>query len=217
MHLTSDDTEAIAAQKPDLIIAFSTDSNLAQLKAIAPVLVIDYGKNNYLEMMTALGKVFDKEDKAKEWLNQWEEKNKATKEELSQYIDPSSTFTIMDFYDKDIYLYGKNWGRGGELIYDALGYAAPQKVQEDVFPAGWLNISQEVLGDYVGDYLVVNTSKDSQNVAASLKESDVWNNLSAVKNKHVLEVDENLFYFSDPLSLDKQLDVFVTAIKELNA
>lgn len=73
MHLTSDDTEAIAAQKPDLIIAFSTDSNLAQLKAIAPVLVIDYGKNNYLEMMTALGKVFDKEDKAKEWLNQWEE------------------------------------------------------------------------------------------------------------------------------------------------
>lgn len=104
----------------------------------------------------------------------------------------------MDFYDKDIYLYGKNWGRGGELIYDALGYAAPQKVQEDVFPAGWLNISQEVLGDYVGDYLVVNTSKDSQNVAASLKESDVWNNLSAVKNKHVLEVDENLFYFSDP-------------------
>ena len=90
-------------------------------------------------------------------------------------------------------------------------------MQEDVFPAGWLNISQEVLGDYVGDYLVVNTSKDSQNVAASLKESDVWNNLSAVKNKHVLEVDENLFYFSDPLSLDKQLDVFVTAIKELNA
>ena len=74
-----------------------------------------------------------------------------------------------------------------------------------------------MLGDYVGDYLVVNTSKDSQNVAASLKESDVWNNLSAVKNKHVLEVDENLFYFSDPLSLDKQLDVFVTAIKELNA
>lgn len=217
VHLTSDDTEAIAAQKPDLIIAFSTDSNLAQLKAIAPVLVIDYGKNNYLEMMTALGKVFDKEDKAKEWLNQWEEKTKATKEELSQYIDPSSTFTIMDFYDKDIYLYGKNWRRGGELIYDALGYAAPQKVQEDVFPAGWLNISQEVLGDYVGDYLVVNTSKDSQNVAASLKESDVWNNLSAVKNKHVLEVDENLFYFSDPLSLDKQLDVFVTAIKELNA
>lgn len=66
VQLTSDDTEAIATQKPDLIIAFSTDENLDDLKAIAPVLVIEYGKSDYLEMMTNLGKVFDKEDEAQE-------------------------------------------------------------------------------------------------------------------------------------------------------
>ena len=38
VQLTSDDTEAIAAQEPDLIIAFSTDQNLESLKKIAPVL-----------------------------------------------------------------------------------------------------------------------------------------------------------------------------------
>ena len=78
-------------------------------------------------------------------------------------------------------------------------------------------ISQEVLGDYIGDYVVLNVSDDTKEAAASLKESDVWNNISAVKNNHVLEVDESLFYFSDPMSLDKQLDAFVSAIKQANS
>ena len=60
--------EAIATQKPDLIIAFSTDKNLDDLKAIAPVLVIEYGKSDYLEMMTNLGKVLIKKMKPKNGL-----------------------------------------------------------------------------------------------------------------------------------------------------
>ncbi|WP_019778965.1 ABC transporter substrate-binding protein, partial [Streptococcus sobrinus] len=206
--LTSEDTEAIAAQKPDLIIAFSTDKNIKQLKKIAPVLVIEYGKRDYLQMLTDLGKVFDKEDKAKTWLANWKKKTAQAKQELKDYLPENATFTVMDFYDKDIYLYGKNWGRGGELIYDALGYSAPKKVQDDVFKTGYFGVSQEVLGDYMGDYALLNVSKATKNSAASLKESDVWKNIPTVQNKHVLEVDEELFYFSDPMSLDKQLPAF---------
>ncbi|WP_019775858.1 ABC transporter substrate-binding protein, partial [Streptococcus sobrinus] len=157
--LTSEDTEAIAAQKPDLIIAFSTDKNIKQLKKIAPVLVIEYGKRDYLQMLTDLGKVFDKEDKAKTWLANWKKKTAQAKQELKDYLPENATFTVMDFYDKDIYLYGKNWGRGGELIYDALGYSAPKKVQDDVFKTGYFGVSQEVLGDYMGDYALLNVSK----------------------------------------------------------
>lgn len=214
--LTSEDTEAIAAQKPDLIIAFSTDKNIKQLKKIAPVLVIEYGKRDYLQMLTDLGKVFDKEDKAKTWLANWKKKTAQAKQELKDYLPENATFTVMDFYDKDIYLYGKNWGRGGELIYDALGYSAPKKVQDDVFKTGYSGVSQEVLGDYMGDYALLNVSKATKNSAASLKESDVWKNIPTVQNKHVLEVDEELFYFSDPMSLDKQLPAFVKAVKAAN-
>lgn len=214
--LTSEDTEAIAAQKPDLIIAFSTDKNIKQLKKIAPVLVIEYGKRDYLQMLTDLGKVFDKEDKAKTWLANWKKKTAQAKQELKDYLPENATFTVMDFYDKDIYLYGKNWGRGGELIYDALGYSAPKKVQDDVFKTGYFGVSQEVLGDYMGDYALLNVSKATKNSAASFKESDVWKNIPTVQNKHVLEVDEELFYFSDPMSLDKQLPAFVKAVKAAN-
>lgn len=61
--LTADDTEAIAAQKPDLIMVFDQDPNINTLKKIAPTLVIKYGAQNYLDMMPALGKYSVKKKK----------------------------------------------------------------------------------------------------------------------------------------------------------
>ncbi|HFU3705817.1 TPA: ABC transporter substrate-binding protein [Streptococcus suis] len=215
-QLTTADTEAIAAQKPDVILVFAGDDNLETLKEIAPVIEITYGKSDYLKMLTDVGQIFGKEKEAQAWLNQWDKKVATAKEELKGLIDTSSTFTVMDFFDKNIFLYGNNFGRGGELVYHALGFAAPAKVQEDIInKEGWFGVSQEALPEYVGDYVLVNVNDKTKEAAASLKESDVWKNLPAVKNGHVIEVDYNLFYFSDPMSLDLQIDAFVSAIQKL--
>ncbi len=212
--LQSSDTEAIAAQKPDLIIAFSTDQNLDKLKKIAPVLVITYGKHDYLDMMTQLGKVFGKEKEAQNWLDSWKQQVATAKKTIDKSIASDATFTVMDFYGKDIYLYGNNWGRGGELVYDSLGYKAPQKVQDDVFKTGYFGVSQEAIGEYIGDYVILNSTKASADSTNALTESDVWKNTTAYKNKHVFKVDEALFYFSDPLSLESQLKTFVNLAKD---
>ncbi|WP_449459205.1 ABC transporter substrate-binding protein [Streptococcus suis] len=215
-QLTTADTEAIAAQKPDVILVFAGDDNLEILTEIAPVIEITYGKSDYLKMLTDVGQIFGKEKEAQAWLDQWYEKVATAKEELKGLIDTSSTFTVMDFFDKNIFLYGNNFGRGGELVYRALGFAAPAKVQEDIISKeGWFGVSQEALPEYVGDYVLVNVNDKTKEAAASLKESDIWKNLPAVKNGHVIEVDYNLFYFSDPMSLDLQIDAFVSAIQKL--
>ncbi|MEG3298148.1 ABC transporter substrate-binding protein [Streptococcus suis] len=215
-QLTTADTEAIAAQKPDVILVFAGDDNLETLKEIAPVIEITYGKSDYLKMLTDIGQIFGKEKEAQAWLDQWDKKVATAKEELKGLIDTSSTFTVMDFFDKNIFLYGNNFGRGGELIYRALGFAAPAKVQEDIInKEGWFGVSQEALPEYVGDYVLVNVNDKTKEAAASLKESDIWKNLPAVKNGHVIEVDYNLFYFSDPMSLDLQIDAFVSEIQKL--
>ncbi|HFI0586727.1 TPA: ABC transporter substrate-binding protein [Streptococcus suis] len=215
-QLTTADTEAIAAQKPDVILVFAGDDNLETLKEIAPVIEITYGKSDYLKMLTDVGQIFGKEKEAQAWLDQWDKKVATAKEELKGLIDTSSTFTVMDFFDKNIFLYGNNFGRGGELVYRALGFAAPAKVQEDIVSKeGWFGVSQEALPEYVGDYVLVNVNDKTKEAAASLKESDIWKNLPAVKNGHVIEVDYNLFYFSDPMSLDLQIDAFVSAIQKL--
>ncbi|MBM7318646.1 ABC transporter substrate-binding protein [Streptococcus suis] len=215
-QLTTADTEAIAAQKPDVILVFAGDDNLETLKEIAPVIEITYGKSDYPKMLTDVGQIFGKEKEAQAWLDQWDKKVATAKEELKGLIDTSSTFTVMDFFDKNIFLYGNNFGRGGELVYRALGFAAPAKVQEDIISKeGWFGVSQEALPEYVGDYVLVNVNDKTKEAAASLKESDIWQNLPAVKNGHVIEVDYNLFYFSDPMSLDLQIDAFVSAIQKL--
>ncbi|HFI0642059.1 TPA: ABC transporter substrate-binding protein [Streptococcus suis] len=215
-QLTTADTEAIAAQKPDVILVFAGDDNLETLKEIAPVIEITYGKSDYLKMLTDVGQIFGKEKEAQAWLDQWDKKVATAKEELKGLIDTSSTFTVMDFFDKNIFLYGNNFGRGGELIYRALGFAAPAKVQEDIISKeGWFGVSQEALPEYVGDYVLVNVNDKTKEAAASLKESDIWKNLPAVKNGHVIEIDYNLFYFSDPMSLDLQIDAFVSEIQKL--
>lgn len=215
-QLTTADTEAIAAQKPDVILVFAGDDNLDTLKEIAPVIEITYGKSDYLKMLTDVGQIFGKEKEAQAWLDQWDKKVATAKEELKGLIDTSSTFTVMDFFDKNIFLYGNNFGRGGELIYRALGFAAPAKVQEDIInKEGWFGVSQEALPEYVGDYVLVNVNDKTKEAAASLKESDIWKNLPAVKNGHVIEIDYNLFYFSDPMSLDLQIDAFVSEIQKL--
>ncbi|ASW49863.2 ABC transporter substrate-binding protein [Streptococcus suis] len=215
-QLTTADTEAIAAQKPDVILVFAGDDNLETLKEIAPVIEITYGKSDYLKMLTDVGQIFGKEKEAQAWLDQWDKKVATAKEELKGLIDTSSTFTVMDFFDKNIFLYGNNFGRGGELVYRALGFAAPAKVQEDIISKeGWFGVSQEALPEYVSDYVLVNVNDKTKEAAASLKESDIWKNLPAVKNGHVIEVDYNLFYFSDPMSLDLQIDAFVSAIQKL--
>ncbi|MDO5078666.1 MAG: ABC transporter substrate-binding protein [Streptococcus minor] len=216
IQLTTADTEAIAAQEPDLILVFAGDENLETLKKIAPVIEITYGKSDYLQMLTDLGQIFDKEKEAQAWLSQWEEKVDLAKNELSGLIDEKTTFTVMDFFDKNIYLYGDNFGRGGELVYKSLGFAAPAKVQEDIISKdGWFGVSQEALPDYIGDYALVNVNSKTTEAAASLKESDIWKNLPAVQANHIIEVDYNLFYFSDPMSLDQQIEAFIKAVKEV--
>lgn len=217
LQLTSSDTEAIAAQKPDLILVFAGDDNLETLKEIAPVIEITYGKSDYLQMLTDFGHIFGKEKEAQAWLDKWDDKVTDAKKELKGLIDEKTTFTVMDFFDKNIYLYGNNFGRGGELIYKSLGFAAPAKVQEDIIHKdGWFGVSQEALPEYIGDYVLVNVNDKTNQAAASLKESDIWKNLPAVQTGHVIQVDYDLFYFSDPLSLEQQIDAFVNLIKEAN-
>ncbi|MFC3927131.1 ABC transporter substrate-binding protein [Streptococcus caprae] len=204
------DLEAIATLEPDVIVVGSTEENIEQLAEIAPVISIEYGKRDYLQILSDFGSVFNQEDKAQDWLDEWETKIADTKKEVQAVTGTDATFTVMGLYEKEIYLFGDNWGRGGEVIYQALGYTAPEKVKTEVFPTGYLAISQEVVADYVGDYVIVAAEDDT--TGSSLYESDIWKAIPAVQEGHVIRVDANAFYFNDPLTLEYELETLRDAI-----
>lgn len=204
------DLEALAAVEPDVIVVGSTEENLDQLAEIAPLIIIEYGKHDYLQMMTDFGQIFNKEDEAKAWLSDWEKKVADASEKVKAVTGDEATFTVMGLFEKQFYLFGNNWGRGGEIIYQAFGYKAPEKVESEVFPTGYLEVSQEVLPEYIGDYVLIAAEDDK--TGASLYESDIWKNIPAVQKNHVIKVDANVFYFTDPVSLEHELDVLTDAI-----
>lgn len=208
--VSATDLESIAALKPDLIVAGSTEENLTQLAKIAPTIAVQYRKHDYLQVFSDFGKVFNQETKTEAWLKKWHKDTKKFEKEVKAVTGDKVTFTIMGLYQKEIYLFGKDWGRGGEIIHQAFNYDAPDKVKKEVFQKGYLSISQEVLPDYIGDYVVIATEDDK--TGAALYESQLWKDISAVKNNHVIKVNANTFYFTDPISLEYELKTLRDAI-----
>lgn len=208
--VTSEDLEAIAALEPDLIVTGSTDEKIEQLAEIAPTISLEYGKHTYAETLTVFGQIFGQEAAVEEWQTAWKENVANAAKEIKAKTGDNATFTIMGYLGQDLYLFGNNWGRGGEIIYQELAYTAPQKVKDEVFGPGFLAVSQEVLPDYAGDYIIL--AVEDESVAAGLLNSDLWKNLPAVQNNRVIKVDSKVFYFNDPISLEYQLNILKEAI-----
>lgn len=212
--LMPEDLESIAKQKPDLIVVDASDKNIDELKKIAPTIAIDYGKNDYLEILNRFGQIFGKEKEADQWIADWKSKTANIGKQLKEKLGQNVTFTVVGLYEKEIYLFGNNWGRGGEVIYKSLGFDAPQKVKEEVFPSGYLQVSQETVSEYIGDYVLVAAEDDK--TGSALYESDVWKSIPAVQQNHILKVDANAFYFNDPLTLEYELKTIQDGLEKMN-
>lgn len=195
----SEDVEKVIKQKPDLIIVYSTDKNIKKYQKAAPTVVFDYAKHKYLDQQLELGKLLNKEDKAKKWTEDWKKETAKDGKEIKDKIGKDSTVSLLDEFDKKLYTYGPNWGRGGEVIYQAFGLKMPAKQEELVKKDGWAEVKQEKIPEYAGDYIV--STRDGK-AETSYTQTNLWKNLPAVKDNHVLKVDAKTYWFNDPYTLD---------------
>ncbi len=203
--VSEENIEKIAELQPDLIIAASTTKNIDKLGKIAPTVTYTYNKVDYLTQHLEIGKLLNKEKEAQAWIDDFKARAKAAGEEIKAKIGEDATVTVLESYDKSMYILGDSWGRGTEILYQAMGLKMPEKVKEMTEKEGYYTLSSEVLPEYVGDYLVISKYNDQDN---SYQETDVYKEIPAVKNNHVLEANAYEFIFNDPISLDYQLDFF---------
>lgn len=193
------DVEKVAKKKPDLIIAYSTDKNIKKYQKIAPTIVVDYGKHKYLEQQEMLGKIMGKEDEVKKREDKWKKQTEKDGKEIKDAIGKDSTVSILDEFDKKVYTYGDNWGRGGEVLYQAFDLKMPKSQQDLVKKEGWAEVSQEKIEDVAGDYIVSTGEGKSK---PSYETTNIWKNLPAVKNNNVIEVKAETYWYNDPYTLD---------------
>lgn len=203
--VSDEDLEKIIELKPDLIIGASDNKNLDKLKKIAPTVTYTYNKVDYLTQHLEIGRLVNKEKEAQNWIDDFKKRANTVGNEIKAKIGENATVTVMESYDKDMGLFGDSWGRGTEVLYQAMGLKMHEKVKEMTSKEGYYMISSEVLPDYVGDFLIVSKYNDQDN---SYQQTDLYKEMPAVKNNHVIEVDGNAFLFNDSITLDYQLKYF---------
>lgn len=204
-EITDESLEKIIELNPDLIIGLDNVKNLDKLKEIAPTVVYTYGKVDYLTQHIEIGKLLNKEKEAQAWVDDFKERTAQAGEDIKAKIGADTTVSVIEKFDKQLYVYGNNWGRGTEILYQEMKLKMPKKVEENALKPGYFAISLEVLPEFMGDYVIF--SKFDQ-TDTSVETTETYKNIPAVKNQHVYEVNCSEFYFNDPLTLDMQLDFF---------
>ncbi|MDK8639944.1 iron-hydroxamate ABC transporter substrate-binding protein [Niallia taxi] len=204
-EVSDENLEKIIELKPDLIIGLSTIKNADKLKEIAPTVTFTYGKVDYLTQHLEIGKVLNKEKEAQAWIDDFKQRAETAGTEIKAKIGEDATVSVIENFNKQMYVFGDNWGRGTEILYQAMKLKMPEKVKEMALTDGYYALSTEVLPEYVGDYLIISEYADQDN---SYQETDSYKNIPAVKNDHVFTANANEFYFNDPLTLDYQLEFF---------
>ncbi|MCU5745194.1 ABC transporter substrate-binding protein [Staphylococcus sp. SQ8-PEA] len=193
------DVEKVTKSKPDLIIVYSTDKNIKKYEKIAPTIVIDYEKHKYLDQQRELAKIVGKEDEEKKWEKEWTEKTAKDSKEIKDKIGADKTVSLFDEFDKKLYTYGDNYGRGSEVLYQAFDLNMPEKQKELVKKTGWSEVKQEKISEVAGDY-IVSTSEGKP--VPGYEKTQIWKNLPAVQNDHVIKVNAETYWFNDPYTLE---------------
>ncbi|MGQ7884106.1 ABC transporter substrate-binding protein [Paenibacillus sp. WC2504] len=205
-EVSDENLEKIIELKPDLIIGLSTIKNIDKLKKIAPTVTYTYGKVDYLTQHIEIGKLLNKESEARAWVDDFKKRAQKAGTDIKAKIGADKTISVIESFDKQLYVYGDNWGRGTEILYQEMKLPMPAKVKETALKEGYYALSTEVLPQFMGDYVIFSKNPDADN---SFQQTETYKNTTAAKNGHVYEANAKIFYFNDPLTLEYQLDFFI--------
>ncbi|MGO4537412.1 iron-hydroxamate ABC transporter substrate-binding protein [Paenibacillus sp. 2TAB19] len=206
VEVVSDESlEKIIELEPDLIIAGTHNKNIDKLQEIAPTVVYTWGKLDYLTQQLEIGKLLNKEQEAQAWIDDFKTRAATAGEEIKAKIGADATVSVLETDSKSFYVFGDAWARGTEILYQAMGLNMPEKVKADAQGPGYYTLSNEVLSDYAGDYIVLSRSATGDN---SFMKTDTWTKIPAVQNNHVIEIDTEAASYSDPITLEYLLNIF---------
>lgn len=201
--------EAIMELDPDLIIWNNTD-DYESLSKIAPTLARNYYDMEVKDRLAFFGEVFGVPEKAEKIMSDFEKKAEESKKQLSEKGLADKNVILLENQTKGILrVFGDDYGRGGEIIYQYLGLKAPERIQKEVMDqegVNFIDISYETLKDYVGDYIF------SDERIADLKGVEVWESLPAVKEGRLVQNSSGMFWFSDITSMNAQMDFIMDSL-----
>lgn len=209
------DTEKILSLEPDLIVTTAPFAEIVEggyeaLSRIAPTIVVEQ-YNDPVKDVKMFGDILGKQEEAKQWNEAFAAKIATYREKISPVIKADETFSILNVRPDAVFIYGDT-NMGGNIIYKYLGLKPTEKVKNDVINGETWEISTEVIPDFIGDRLLLAVNEGAEK---QLKEVEkLIQNSPAWKAGKIYNIDFNQFLFSDPISVEKQLDIIVNLLVE---
>lgn len=199
--------EMIAEKEPDLIITI-TEADYDKYSKIAPTVYIQDGKRSDEDLFRYIASLVNKEDAAEAYINEFNDQVAMVKDEMVSIVG-DRTVSILEVWPQEIYTMGSRFARGGSILYDMWGLKAPEPIQSTMVDGDetYKVISVEALPDYAGDFILYGVLDGAD--SAYVDDSQLWQNLPAVKADRVLPYEQVAFMHRDPITLSHQLDIFV--------
>ena len=194
------DVEAIMNLDPDLIVISTVQEKMYdQLSEIAPTVMIKLEALDWKEDVKSLAKVFNKEEAANAWLENYDKKSKEVGDKIKKSYGEDTTYLSFLASGGQFYVFD---GAGfGNVLYEDLGLAKPEGMpeQNDIsLPV----VTYEGLASIKSDYIFVIATDEDLKV---LEENKVWNNLSQVKEGKVVKLDSSPYFVQGYSSIGRQV------------
>ena len=183
------DIEAVMNLNPDLIVISTVQEKMYDaLSEIAPTVMIQLEALNWKDDVRALGKVFDKEDVANEWIANYEAKAKEAGDKIKAKYGDDTTYLSFLASGGQFFVFD---GAGfGDVLYKDMGLAKPVGMPEQTdisLPV----VTYEGLAAIQADYIFAIATEED---LAQLEANSIWNNLPAVKNGNVVILESSPYF-----------------------
>ena len=197
------DIEAVMNLNPDLIVISTVQEKMYDaLSEIAPTVMIQLEALNLKDDVRALGKVFDKEDVANEWIANYESKAKEAGDKIKAKYGDNTTYLSFLASGGQFFVFD---GAGfGDVLYKDMGLAKPVGMPEQTdisLPV----VTYEGLAAIQADYIFAIATEED---LAQLEANSIWNNLPAVKNGNVVILESSPYFNQgySPIGREKLVD-----------
>lgn len=189
--VTDPDMESVLALKPEVIYIDEANSgdDLAKFEKIAPTISIDMDNGTWRDHLNQIAQHVGKEKEAEAFINDYDAKAERVKSLINGELGEEAKVMAIRMTAKELRVMGMK-RPVGPIMFEDLGLN-PATGVEKIVDEPYAVISQEVLPDFNADAIFVIISKGNEAKAnfEELEKNVVWQNLKAVKNKHVYVLD----------------------------
>ncbi len=209
--------------KVDLIIVpsyfYNIPGKISRLELIAPLLVLDWSKQDPISELRFLGSLLDREKQAEAWIKSYFEHAQKYRLQLQTLVDEKQTAALYEVRDDMIYIWDIA-SRGAFNLYGALNLLPPQSIASKVWQAGqFIQISEEEFPQYTADHMFIiyagSANGHLQREDAAIEWLENFKKciaLGGCSNSRTYLLDLKYFWCSGGISLDRQLSIITEKI-----